>query len=334
MSTDTLGLREQKKRETRQAISDHATQLFLERGFDRTTIADIAAAARVAKMTVTNYFPRKEDLALDHHADFAAGPALAVAQREPGESALAAVRRAYLAALDRRDPVIGFTGRDFARMVADSPTLAARLRDLHDQREEALAAQLIRETPEDPVAARAVAAQLAAADRLLFRELRARVLAGEDALGGPRTAGPPDTARSETGRTGAGHLGTRHALSTTRHPDTGHPDTGHAVGTTRHPDTGHAVGTTRHPDRGHAHRDEAHRHAAGPSGREESRRASRHDDPHHADGQGHHAAPHHLDRLQDPHPVDGSGAIAGALAAIARRVFGLLEPSIGGYAVR
>ncbi|TMR06256.1 TetR/AcrR family transcriptional regulator, partial [Nonomuraea turkmeniaca] len=73
MSIDTLGLREQKKRETRQAISDHATQLFLERGFDRTTIADIAAAARVAKMTVTNYFPRKEDLALDHHEAFVAG---------------------------------------------------------------------------------------------------------------------------------------------------------------------------------------------------------------------------------------------------------------------
>jgi AcrR family transcriptional regulator len=179
MSTDTLGLREQKKRETRQAISDHATQLFLERGFDRTTIADIAAAARVAKMTVTNYFPRKEDLALDHHEEFAAGLAETVARRPAGESALGAVRGAYLAALERRDPVIGFTGLDFARMIADSPTLVARLRDLHDQREEALARHLVQEAPGDPVAARAVAAQLAAADRLLFRELQARMLAGE-----------------------------------------------------------------------------------------------------------------------------------------------------------
>ncbi|MGP3964081.1 TetR/AcrR family transcriptional regulator [Nonomuraea sp. 3N208] len=191
MSIDTLGLREQKKRETRQAISDHATQLFLQRGFDRTTIADIAAAARVAKMTVTNYFPRKEDLALDHHEVFAAGLAEAVAGRGPDESALGAVRRTYLAALERRDPVIGFTGRDFARMIADSPTLVARLRDLHDQREEALATRLATEPasshealhPADDkghrLTARAVAAQLAAADRLLFRELQSRTLAGE-----------------------------------------------------------------------------------------------------------------------------------------------------------
>ncbi|NBE92739.1 TetR family transcriptional regulator [Nonomuraea sp. KC401] len=189
MSIDTLGLREQKKRETRQAISDHATQLFLKRGFDRTTIADIAGAARVAKMTVTNYFPRKEDLALDHHEAFAAGLAEAVARRPPGESALGAVRRAYAQALEQRDPVIGFTGRDFARMIADSPTLVARLRDLHGQREEALARLLAAECGESSaeddaegraVVARAVAAQLAAADRLLFRELQSRVLAGQD----------------------------------------------------------------------------------------------------------------------------------------------------------
>ncbi|WP_113700830.1 TetR/AcrR family transcriptional regulator, partial [Nonomuraea lactucae] len=131
MSIDTVGLREQKKRETRQAISDHATQLFLERGFDRTTIADIAAAARVAKMTVTNYFPRKEDLALDHHEEFVASLAATVAERLPGESALAALRRAHLEAVRRRDPVAGFTGPRFARMVAGSPTLVARVRDLH-----------------------------------------------------------------------------------------------------------------------------------------------------------------------------------------------------------
>lgn len=190
MSIDTLGLREQKKRETRQAISDHATQLFLVRGFDRTTIADIAAAARVAKMTVTNYFPRKEDLALDHHEEFVAGLARVVAGRSPGESALAAVRREYLAALERRDPVIGFTGPAFARMIADSPTLVARLRDLHEQRELALAAQLTAEAEAaggDPVVARAVAAQLAAADRLLFRDLHERMLAALPPSSGDQT---------------------------------------------------------------------------------------------------------------------------------------------------
>ncbi|MFH8369266.1 TetR/AcrR family transcriptional regulator [Streptomyces sp. NPDC018031] len=180
MSQDTPGLREQKKRETRQSISDQATRLFVERGFDATTIADIAAASRVAKMTVTNYFPRKEDLALDHHEAFVDGPAATVRDRRPGESALAALRRAFLAGVDRRDPVIGFSGPVFARMVADSQTLVTRLRELHRQREEALAEVLAAETgagPED-IVARVAAAQLGGVHRVLFGELQRRVLAG------------------------------------------------------------------------------------------------------------------------------------------------------------
>jgi AcrR family transcriptional regulator len=53
-----MGLREMKKQQTRQNISNQATRLFLRHGFEQVTIADIAAAAQVAKMTVTNYFPR------------------------------------------------------------------------------------------------------------------------------------------------------------------------------------------------------------------------------------------------------------------------------------
>ncbi|WP_431043111.1 TetR/AcrR family transcriptional regulator [Streptomyces sp. P1-3] len=175
------GLREQKKRETRQAISDHATRLFLKRGFDATTIADIAAASRVAKMTVTNYFPRKEDLALDRSDEFVAGPAATVGERAPGESALAALRRAFLAAVERRDPVIGFSGPVFASMVAESPTLTARLRDLHEQRERALAEVLAAETGAGPddIVPRVAAAQFGGVHRLLFAELQRRTLAGQ-----------------------------------------------------------------------------------------------------------------------------------------------------------
>ena len=49
------GLRERKKRQTRQHISDMATGLFLERGFDAVTIAEIAGAADVSVNTVYNY---------------------------------------------------------------------------------------------------------------------------------------------------------------------------------------------------------------------------------------------------------------------------------------
>ena len=59
------GLRERKKAETRQAISDVATRLFEARGFEAVTVAEIAAAANVSAKTVFNYFPAKEDLFFD-----------------------------------------------------------------------------------------------------------------------------------------------------------------------------------------------------------------------------------------------------------------------------
>ncbi|MFF4536714.1 TetR/AcrR family transcriptional regulator [Streptomyces aureus] len=175
-----MGLRESKKQETRQLISDCATKLFVEQGFEQTTIAEIAAAARVAKKTVTNYFPRKEDLALDHHEAFTQGLARAVAERGPDEEPLAALGRTFRAALLEHNPVVGFTGPAFARMVANSPTLTARLRELHDQREAALATALAA-TASDPTPAitpRAAAALIAAADRLLFRRIQELTLAG------------------------------------------------------------------------------------------------------------------------------------------------------------
>jgi hypothetical protein len=132
-------------------------------------------------MTVTNYFPRKEDLALDHHEAFVEGLALIVAERLVGESALAALRAAFFAALEARDPVIGFSGAAFARMIADSPTLVARIRELHEQREEALAEALTVETGAQPydIVPRAVAAQLGGVHRVLFHELQRRMVADE-----------------------------------------------------------------------------------------------------------------------------------------------------------
>ncbi|MFF3839781.1 TetR/AcrR family transcriptional regulator [Streptomyces sp. NPDC001930] len=181
MATESMGLRESKKQETRQLISDHATRLFMEQGFEQTTIAEIATAARVAKKTVTNYFPRKEDLALDHHEAFTATLARAVAGRAEGESALAALRREFTAAVETCDPVAGFAGPEFARMIADSPTLSARLRELHDLREEALAEALAAVAPAQApaIAPRATAALLGAAHRLLFQRIQELTLAGE-----------------------------------------------------------------------------------------------------------------------------------------------------------
>lgn len=185
-----MGLRESKKQETRRLISDCATRLFMEQGFEQTTIAEIAAAARVAKKTVTNYFPRKEDLALDHHEEFTAALARAVAGRSPDEGPLTALRRAFRATLEQHSPVAGFTGPEFARMVADSPTLTARVRELHEQREHALAEALAgaaesagapgaRAADGTPgIAPQAAAALISAANRLMFRRIQELTLAG------------------------------------------------------------------------------------------------------------------------------------------------------------
>lgn len=58
-------LRERKKRLTRQLLSDTATELFLERGFDAVRVSEIAAACGVSEKTAFNYFPTKEALLLD-----------------------------------------------------------------------------------------------------------------------------------------------------------------------------------------------------------------------------------------------------------------------------
>lgn len=59
------GLRERKKRLVRQQLSDTATEMFLERGFDNVRVTEIAEACGVSEKTVYNYFPTKESLILD-----------------------------------------------------------------------------------------------------------------------------------------------------------------------------------------------------------------------------------------------------------------------------
>ncbi|MEV7184398.1 TetR/AcrR family transcriptional regulator [Kitasatospora sp. NPDC093102] len=193
----TPNLRELNKRRTREAISHAATRLFIEQGFDRTTIAEVAAVAGVAKMTVTNHFPRKEDLFFDLHEELVGRLAGTVAGRAPGESALAALRRDCLAGLNRHDARLGFADPAFARTVFDSPALVARLRELQEQGETALAEALAEAVHEIPVGfeCRVAAALLAAVDRAVFAEVFRRTLAGEEHVA-IATAVRPSAARA------------------------------------------------------------------------------------------------------------------------------------------
>ncbi|MFB9902984.1 TetR/AcrR family transcriptional regulator [Allokutzneria oryzae] len=157
------GLRELKKQETRKHISDVATGLFMARGFDNVTVAEVAEAAKVSKMTVFNYFPRKEDLFLDRHADRVADLERAITQRQPGESVAAALRRQQQELLAANHPLSGaFEGVIvFWRVLRASPALVSRM---HEQGAEIRAALVKALDPDsaDPLRTWLVAAQVAA----------------------------------------------------------------------------------------------------------------------------------------------------------------------------
>ena len=175
----STGLRERRKQLTRRAISDVATEMFAVRGFDDVTISQVADAAGVAKMTVTNYFPRKEDLVFDRAEAVIRSLADVITARAPGESLLAAIRRDYAERAARADVTLGLSSPAFVRMISSSPVLASRGLDLQDLRERALGDAIAAETGVDEPQQRLVAAVLSSVHRVLYAEAAARSLAGQ-----------------------------------------------------------------------------------------------------------------------------------------------------------
>jgi AcrR family transcriptional regulator len=173
------GLRERRKQETRQAISDVATRMFVERGFAEVTIAQVAEAAGVAKMTVTNYFPRKEDLVFDRAEAVVRHLADVITARAPGESMLAAIRRDYAEAVARADVTLGLSTAGFAQMIVSSPVLTGRVLEMLDERERILGDAIATETGTDNPHQRLAAALLCSVPRVLSAEASRRSLAGQ-----------------------------------------------------------------------------------------------------------------------------------------------------------
>ncbi|WP_336205195.1 TetR/AcrR family transcriptional regulator [Nonomuraea sp. LPB2021202275-12-8] len=176
-------LRERKKRETRERIADVAMGLFLARGFDNVTVAEVARAADVSVNTVFNYFGTKEDLFADRQELAVDLPQQVLREREPGEGVVRAFRRDFLDALDTRHWRYGFNlgGDIFARLVSESPALTAKVRELHVERELGLARALAEELEADPddLAPHVVAAQILDTTRILSGYALTRMLAGE-----------------------------------------------------------------------------------------------------------------------------------------------------------
>ncbi|MFG2831529.1 TetR/AcrR family transcriptional regulator [Streptomyces sp. NPDC048434] len=180
-----LTLRERKKLRTRQRISGEATLLFIRRGFENVTVAEVARAAEVSTMTVFNYFPRKEDLFLDRIPEGRELIIRTVRERGADESPLAALRRVTLGLLAERHP-LGAVGEGFGhfwRTVLDSPALRARGREAVEEMENTLAALLAEAAGGDADRpghdARLAAALIIAGIRATYAEAVTRQLGGD-----------------------------------------------------------------------------------------------------------------------------------------------------------
>jgi AcrR family transcriptional regulator len=177
------GLRERKKQRTRREISDVATRLFLEHGFERVTLAEIADAAEVSVKTIFNHFGSKEDLFFDRIGELRDGIEATMTGRPPGVTVVEALRRLSV------ENVVPFPGRGWGGFDApedvacfrgfvlaqhESPALRARRMtlgaELHEHLRAVLAGELGRPV-RDPVV-RSMAAMLGAASQLRDEVLR------------------------------------------------------------------------------------------------------------------------------------------------------------------
>jgi AcrR family transcriptional regulator len=119
----TEGLRERKRRQTRERIAQSAMALFLDRGFDATTVDDIAAAADVSKRSFFDYFPVKEDVVAAWQDQFAVTLVAAVAARPAGEALARVVEEALTASIiQTATPQV----MAIRQLIHDTPALSAR----------------------------------------------------------------------------------------------------------------------------------------------------------------------------------------------------------------
>ncbi|RFP12973.1 MULTISPECIES: TetR/AcrR family transcriptional regulator [unclassified Duganella] len=128
-------LRSRKRLATRQGISNAATRLFLERGFDHVTVDDIAAAADVGRMTVFNHFPRKEDMFFDRDEEGREMLRLALRERDPHVAPIEALRLLAHRLAEEQSPYTRFSAasQGFIETIEGSATLKARARAIRDE---------------------------------------------------------------------------------------------------------------------------------------------------------------------------------------------------------
>jgi AcrR family transcriptional regulator len=147
------GLRERKKRITRQQISDVATTLCVSRGFEHVRVSDVAEIVGVSEKTVYNYFPTKEAMVFDLADETVERLAAALRDRDAGESPTSAVARLIREDMERFEQLPKdaheFFPR-FAEMVDATPSLRAAWRDIQARLVEVAAEELAAWAGVDP----------------------------------------------------------------------------------------------------------------------------------------------------------------------------------------
>ena len=202
-SSPAEGIRERKKRLTREFISNTATRMFLARGFDAVKVTDIARECDVAEKTVYNYFPTKESLLLDREEEMAEsirralGPTASKPPIDAARELLAYQLDGILASVPKGRRGLA-TLRRFIELLESTPSLRAAQRDL-DTRLAGVAAHamadragLSPEVPEVQMAAQAILGLW----RIQFGALRRYTAQGMTEAGGLREQVSADVGRA------------------------------------------------------------------------------------------------------------------------------------------
>jgi AcrR family transcriptional regulator len=145
----TEGLRERKKQRTREAIVDAALRLFDERGYEQTTIADIAEAADIAPRTFFGYFPSKEDVVFANYPTEFDALADRLRRRGEDETVIDALRAFIAEAVEHADLA---DERELCRkrIMKQSEALDAHRRALMGRMEDLLAEAMARDFGDQP----------------------------------------------------------------------------------------------------------------------------------------------------------------------------------------
>jgi AcrR family transcriptional regulator len=170
VTTPATGLRERKKQETRAALVRAGLELFVERGYDETTLAEIAAAAGVSTRTIFAYFPGKEDILFSTMVTMRDALVAALAERPAGTDALATLREFILSSAHEKSELDHRLGEVIARDATLSSHKRARMAELQEVLAAAIADDL--GVGADDLRPQVAAASLTAAFEVLERQDR------------------------------------------------------------------------------------------------------------------------------------------------------------------